>query len=125
MPVLEIQALPQKGSVELQWVCTKLAEAVGEIVGVPPENVRVLWKTLHPGHYMAGAEDAQEQPAGTRPPVVRVNIFEGQKFENVEKLLVRIADTLCQEIHIDQGNVVIEYNQIRSGNFYSRGGIRT
>lgn len=78
---------------------------------------------MEPRNYTEGDQLADEQPEQTHPPIVNVIVFEGATQEKIEKMLKSIADTLCKELKLAEGNVFIRYTQVKSGMIYSGGEI--
>jgi hypothetical protein len=123
MPVLEVRALPQRQGVDrdaaLKRACLALAAAVGEA----PHGTWGTWVELPPGSYTEGGNAPPVQPRDTHPPLVRLFAFEGRSQDVVERMLTVVADTLAKELDLEHGNVMVTYDEGRSGRVYSGGAI--
>ncbi|MBI4242518.1 MAG: hypothetical protein HY606_00360 [Planctomycetes bacterium] len=123
MPIIQIQSLPQKPSIIRDNAIRKLCTEVSKQCGIPEKNVWATWEIMEPRNYTEGDQLADEQPEQTHPPIVNVIVFEGATQEKIEKMLKSIADTLCKELKLAEGNVFIRYTQVKSGMIYSGGEI--
>lgn len=124
MPVIHVQALPQADSVEVPAVLTRLVQAVAPIMGVPPERVWATWTPLEAGHYVEGTKAGVNQPHASHPPIVRLSAYAGRSPETIRQALTTMADVLCQDLHLESGNVFAHYEEIPAGRIYVSGQVK-
>jgi phenylpyruvate tautomerase PptA (4-oxalocrotonate tautomerase family) len=121
MPVVQIRALPQPGSVDvpvaLSYVTTELAALLGE----EPQGTWATWETIEPGRYAEGSDSPTTQPRHTHPPLVTVTAFEGRSAELVEQMLTCVAETLARALDLGEGNIFVTYDEAWSGRVYTGG----
>lgn len=125
MPVIEIRALPQKGKLEQTEIMKKLCQQVAAAASVTLDHTSATWVTISPGSYVHGDNSAADQPEDTHPPIVKVISFEGKSGAEIEDILNTVSTVLTTELHLDQGNVFVVYEEIRSGYVHSGGKVVT
>lgn len=124
MPIVQVTALRQRVGVDIDAVSRALVVAVSRELGEEPSGTWVTWKTLPPGAYREGEEDAPlEQPAATHPPIVRVTAFEGRSPELVARILSAVAGTIVRELGLEPGNAFVAWDELPAGYLHTGGGM--
>jgi phenylpyruvate tautomerase PptA (4-oxalocrotonate tautomerase family) len=123
VPVVEIRALPQKPPVDVPHVLSRVCTDLAAALDVPEKKVWATWQSLEERHYVEGREDAPDQASGTHPPLVRVQAFEGRSEETIRKMLDTVAASVSAALGVEPGNVMVVYEELRSGRVWSGGGI--
>ena len=123
MPVVEIRALPHKRPSDvpfaLERVCTELAAAMG----IPEKQVWATWQTIDARRYVEGRDPMPHQPPDTHPPLVRLQAFEGRSPEMIRTMLETVAKSLESSLGLGEGNVMVVYEELKSGRVWAGGGI--
>jgi len=114
MPVIEVNALPQKDPSKIKPALMKTAVALAKTTGCKPQQVWATWNEIQPGHYVEGENEVKIQPNGTHPPLVKLTCFEGKNAEKIEEILQLVATTLSESLGIP-GNIFIIYHEAQSG----------
>lgn len=122
MPILEIQALPQKYPGRIQRALKETCLAIAEAAGCDPKHVWATWKDIEPGFYFEGAKTAYSQPEGTHPPMGKLTCFEGFSAEQIEKVLLVASKTLSDNLGLND-NIFITYHEAKSGQVIAGNGI--
>lgn len=122
MPILRIDALPQKDPDKINDALKKTCCAIAEAYGCEPEQVWGIWNEIKPGYFVEGNNEAELQPQSTHPPVGRLICFEGRSPEQVEKTLLAAAKTLSSSLGITD-NVFIKYDEAASGKVVAGNGV--
>ena len=113
MPILKVEALPQKNKSLITQALKKTCVSISEVYGCPPEQVWAQWITIEPGHYVEGEMEAMTQPTSTHPPVATLTCFEGKSSDEIEEILKVAAHTLSRELGIPD-NIFIHYLEAKS-----------
>lgn len=122
MPILEVTALPQAESVDIEAVEQALVRAASAELG-GAAAVWVVWRSLEPGHYSEGDAAPATQPATTHPPIVRIVAYEGRSPELIARVTVAVAETLVRELGLAPGNAFVSWEELRAGRVYTGGGV--
>ena len=123
MPILEVTALPQPGSVDIAAVESALSRAVAAELGEDPAGTWVVWRSLELGRYAEGDAVPASQPATTHPPIVHVLAYEGRSAEIVARVIAVIGETLVHELGLAPGNAFVVWDELRAGRVYTGGGV--
>ena len=122
MPIVQVTALRQRVGVDIGATARAIVLAVSGELGEDPSEVWITWQTLDPGGYREGEDDApSEQPAGTHPPIVRVNAFAGRSPEVVARVLSAVAGTVVRELGLEPGNAFVVWDEQVAGRLHSGG----
>lgn len=121
MPVIQVKALPQRPGTDVSDVSRRISTGLAKATGIPPAHIWVTWETIPSWHYVEGDRAAAIQPEDTHPPIVRVKIFEGRSREEIEKILSRTAELVTENLGIEDGNVLVHYEELPSGYVHSGG----
>ena len=124
MPVIEINALPQKEGVDIPKVIGQVATSVAEIAGVPEHAVFCTWNEIRPGFYKEGPNTAERQPDGTHPPIVRLTMFEGRTQQTIEQAIEKISAVLQDGLGMGSANAFISYYEAKSGQIFTGGKLK-
>jgi hypothetical protein len=124
MPVIQINALPQKPGVDPQAVMKSLCRSLAAVMGLKEKQIWATWETIQPGMFVEGSVAALVQPEATHPPVVNLIAFEGRPKELINRMLECVAQTLSEGLGIERGNVFLTYTEATSGRLYTGGEIR-
>src|SRR5262245_22547264 len=103
MPLIEIVALPQPASVDIDSVLRRLTISVAEALPARPEGVWITWRTLDA--YAVGSQVSRQQPPNSHDPIV--HIYHQRPAGAVERMCEVIKAVLCQELALPEGNVFI------------------
>ena len=125
MPVIEIRSLPPKGKLQRTEIMKKLCRQVAAAANVTLDHTSATWETISPNSYVHGDKGASVQPVDTHPPIVKVISFGGKSGAEIENILNTVSTVLTTELHLDQGNVFVVYEEIRSGYVHSGGEVVT
>ena len=123
MPIIEVQALPQKPGVDRRGALTTVCLGVAARFNLPPHAVWGTWHEIAPGDYVEGDKAPYVQPASTHPPIVRLFAFEGRSQKYIERMIKLVADILSSQLRMEKGNVFVLFTEGKSGRVYSGGGI--
>jgi len=104
MPLIEIRALPQPASVDVERVVRRVARDVTAALGARPDAVWVTWSTID-GPYAVGADVRTEQPAGTHAPLVHV--YARRTTTELEAIGSAVEAALVEELSLERGNVFV------------------
>jgi phenylpyruvate tautomerase PptA (4-oxalocrotonate tautomerase family) len=124
MPVIQVQALPQRPEIDVTAVLRELTRAAADAMSIGVEHVWATWVTLQPGHYVVGAAAAPEQPRDSHDPIVHVIAFEGRPTDVIERTLEAVARVLCERLELAPGTVFATYTELRAGRVYTGGAVR-
>jgi hypothetical protein len=109
MPLIEVVALPQPETLDIEQVLRALTAAVAEALPARPEGVWATWATATA--YAVGPTVARRQPAGTHDPVVHV--YHHRAADAVERMCAAIEEVLCRELSLPAGHVFITVQPVR------------
>jgi hypothetical protein len=109
MPLIEIVALPQPATVDIEHVLRTLTTGVAEVLPARPEGVWATWTTVTA--YAVGPNVAHRQPAQTHDPVVHV--YHHRPSDAVERMCKVIEEILCRELSLPDGNVFITVQPVQ------------
>ena len=104
MPILRIEALPQKPGVDLKKAMHRTCVELAKIYECKPEQVWAIWCPIQSGHFFEGENSEDIQPDQTHSPVVNLICFEGKSPEIIEKMLEVGSKVLSEELQIP-GNI--------------------
>jgi phenylpyruvate tautomerase PptA (4-oxalocrotonate tautomerase family) len=121
VPVIQVEALPQAGGVDVEQALVALCTEVAAVLGEEPRGTWATWQTLE--HYVEGNDGPSVQPGSTHPPLVRVIAFRGRDPALVAELLRRVAAVLARELRLDEGNVFVVYEEAQPGRLYTGGDV--
>lgn len=121
MPVLQIQALPQKPGVDVERALKRVCVALAEVYGCKPGQVWATWSTAEA--YVEGDREAKSQPDDTHPPIGTLTCFEGRPSETIARMLETAALMLGEELRIP-GNLFLTYVEAKSGRVFTGGSVR-
>ena len=110
MPLIEVVALPQADTVDIDHILRTLTAAVAQVLPARPEGVWTTWRTLTA--YAVGPTVAREQPPGSHDPVV--HIYHQRPADAVERMCEVITEVLCRELGLAPGNVFITVQAVHS-----------
>jgi hypothetical protein len=104
MPLIEIDALEQPSTVDLERVTRELNRAVAAAIPCRLDAVWTVWRTVA-GPYVRGEETARVQPADTHAPIAHVYLHRtavetARAVEAIERVLER-------ELSLAPGNVFV------------------
>lgn len=125
MPFIHVRLLPLAAEADVPTVMKDMCENAAKAVGVPASKVWASWEFLPAGQMVEGREPSMIQPKATHPPHVTVTLFEGRTREMKAALLESIARTLCAGLGLAPGNVFIALHEVRSGEIYVGGRVKT
>jgi hypothetical protein len=103
MPLIEVVALPQPATVDIEHVLRILTASVAEVLPARAEGVWATWTTVTA--YAVGPNVAVRQPAGTHDPVVHV--YHQRPADAVERMCTVIEEVLCRELSLPSGHVFV------------------
>jgi len=103
MPLIEILALPQPASVDIDAVLRRLTLSVAEVLPARPEGVWTTWRTIDA--YAVGTQVSHQQPPNSHDPIV--HIYHQRPADAVERMCEAIKTVLCQDLGLPEGNVFI------------------
>ena len=124
MPVIEINALPQKSHVNIEQTVKNVALAVAKAIGVPSQKVYCTWNEIGKNHYAAGELAVAMQPDDSHPPVVRLTLFEGRTPALIEAAINAIAEELQKAMKTSEKNAFISYAEAKSGQIFTGGQVK-
>jgi hypothetical protein len=110
MPLIEVVALPQPATVDIDEVLRRLAAAVADVLPARPEGVWATWTTVTA--YAVGPDVARHQRAETHDPIVHV--YHHRPADAVERMCTAIEEVLCRELSLPSGNVFITAQPVRT-----------
>ena len=103
MPLIEVVALPQPETLDIEQVLRTLTAAVAEALPARPEGVWATWTTATA--YAVGPTVVRRQPAVTHDPVVHV--YHHRPADAVDRMCKAIEEVLCRELSLPAGHVFI------------------
>jgi phenylpyruvate tautomerase PptA (4-oxalocrotonate tautomerase family) len=104
MPLIEIRALPQPSTVDLERVVRRVTRDVAAALGARPDAVWVTWSTIE-RPYAVGDAVLPEQPPGTHAPLVHV--YARRTQAQLEAVCGAIEQALAEELELEPHNVFI------------------
>jgi hypothetical protein len=110
MPLIEVVALPQPGTVDIDHVLRTLAVAVAEVLPARQEGVWATWTTMTA--YAVGPNVARNQPDQTHDPIVHV--YHHRTPDAVERMCKAIEEVLCRELSMPTGHVFITVQPVQT-----------
>jgi hypothetical protein len=110
MPLIEVVALAQPATVDIEHVLRTLTTAVADVLPARPEGVWATWTTVTA--YAVGPVVAQRQPAQTHDPIVHV--YHHRPEDAVERMCKAIEEVLCRELSLPPGNVFVTVQPVRA-----------
>jgi phenylpyruvate tautomerase PptA (4-oxalocrotonate tautomerase family) len=123
MPIITIKTLPLPAATNTSSLLKKICTDAAKTIGYDPQHIWATWEIIDEGNYAVGDVVADKLQRSTHSPIVRVLSFEGKAQEQVEKMLLTIAEVLSEGLNIDKENIFIEYAEARSGHVYDGGKI--
>jgi phenylpyruvate tautomerase PptA (4-oxalocrotonate tautomerase family) len=121
VPVLEVTALPQPPDIDLAAVSVALSRSIAGVLEEDPKGTWVVWRTVGAGAYSEAGDAPAVQPRATHPPIVRVTAYEGREQDTIAAVLLAIADTLVERLGLEQGNVMVRWDEVGAGRLYTGG----
>ncbi len=122
MPIIEIRALPQKQTVSLKKVISKLNKDLATACGYGPKHVWITWTNIEPGLYFEGRDSAPLQPKDSHPPLVNVMAFGKKQDLEIGLMLKTVSESLSDSLSLG-GNVFVRYTELKPGRLASGGEI--
>jgi phenylpyruvate tautomerase PptA (4-oxalocrotonate tautomerase family) len=110
VPLIEIRALPQPASVDVEQVLARVTQAVAAVLGNDPRGTWATWEEIPFDRYSEGGVTVSEQPTGTHPPLVRV--AGARPPELVRPILDAVAETLTRELGLEPDNAFVRWEQL-------------
>ena len=110
MPLIEVVALPQRVTVDIEQILSKLTVAVADVLPAKPEGVWATWTTVTA--YAVGPNVAKHQPTQTHDPVVHV--YHHRSADAVERMCKAIEEVLCRELTLPTGHVFITVQPVQT-----------
>jgi hypothetical protein len=123
MPILRIEALPQKPKVDIQRALRRVCVELSKIYECKPEQVWATWRPIESGFFVEGENAAEFQQDGTHPPIANLICFEGKPPETIARMLEVGSKVLSEELGIP-GNIFMYYTEARSGQVFTGGSVR-
>jgi hypothetical protein len=124
MPVIEINALPQKSHVDIEQTVKSIAIAVAEVLRIPSNKVFCTWNEINKNYYSAGETVAAVQPDSSHPPIVKLTLYEGRTPALIEGAISAIAEELQKSMKSPEKNAFISYLEAKSGQIFTGGQIK-
>ncbi|RMH28857.1 MAG: hypothetical protein D6692_04845 [Planctomycetota bacterium] len=124
MPLVEISALPQPGSVHIPTTLDRVALAVASAIDCDPAVVWVVWRTIDPHHYCVRAHAPATQPQDSHDPIVRISAYEGRNDTTIAATLEAAARTLAGCLGLEPSNIFVIYDELKSGRVHTGGQVR-
>jgi hypothetical protein len=110
MPLIEVVALPQPETVDIEKVLSTLTVAVAEVLPARPEGVWATWTTVRA--YAVGPRVAHRQPARTHDPIVHV--YHHRPADAVDRMCKAIEEVLTRELSLPPGQVFITVQPVQT-----------
>ncbi len=123
MPFIHIKCLPFADEPDTAALLEGLCDDFTAATGIGIEHVTATWEWLAPGHYAVGGKAANEQPAGSHPCLVDLLAPDFNADDDVEGMLVAIADSLAARAGIARDNIFINQRAAHSGRVFDAGEI--
>ncbi len=123
MPFIHIKSLPPAEPLDTAALLEELCADFARDTGIGIEHITATWEWLEPGHYAVGGKAANEQPVGSHPLLVDLLAPDFNADDDVERMLIAIADSLAARAGVAQGNIFINQRDARSGRVFDAGEI--
>ena len=111
MPLIEIRALPQPASVDVDHVVRRVTHDVTVALGARSDAVWVTWSTID-GPYAVGHDVRAEQPPGSHAPLVHV--YARRTQAELEAICGAIEQALVEELGLERENVFVTVQPVWS-----------
>jgi phenylpyruvate tautomerase PptA (4-oxalocrotonate tautomerase family) len=108
MPIIEIQALPPAGEIDIASALSYVTGSVAAYLGEEPGGTWAIWRPVEPGAYAEGAGTPAAQPHGTHPAIV--DVFANHR-EDPAGLLREVGRAVVEAFGLDDGNVVVRLTE--------------
>jgi phenylpyruvate tautomerase PptA (4-oxalocrotonate tautomerase family) len=108
MPIIEIQALPPPGEIDIASALSHVTGSVAAYLGEEPGGTWAIWRPVEPEAYAEGAAAPAVQPHGTHPAIV--DVFAGHR-EDPAGLLRVVGRAVVEAFGLDDGNVVVRLTE--------------
>ena len=123
MPFIHIKSLPPAEPLDTAALLEQLSADFAAATGIGVEHVTATWEWLEPGHYAVGGKVAREQPAGSHPLLVDLLVPDFNAADDVERMLIAIADSLATRAGVARDNIFINQRDARGGRVFDAGEI--
>ncbi len=123
MPFIHIKSLPPAEPLDTAALLEELCADFARDTGIGIEHITATWEWLEPGHYAVGGKAANEQPVGSHPLLVDLLAPDFNADDDVERMLIAIADSLAARAGVARGNIFINQRDARSGRVFDAGEI--
>lgn len=112
MLLILIKSLAPRAGVDVPSALKNLCWEVSRALGLKAEEVRAVWETISPGHYVEGLTPADSQRPATHPPLVTLLSPGERPPEQARRLLDGVASCLSRELKLQPGNVMVTCSDI-------------
>lgn len=123
MPVICIKSLPLNKPIKINEVLRKLNLELAKATGIEAKHIWSYWIFIERHLYAVGDSTAAAIQKETHSPIVEITGFEGKSDELIEKLMRTTAGFLAKTLEIEETNIFITYNEVKSGRVFDGGEI--
>jgi phenylpyruvate tautomerase PptA (4-oxalocrotonate tautomerase family) len=121
MPVIRITSLPFASDPDIPASIRGVSATLATLFDIDEQHITITWDFLQPGHYSSGGETADYQSPNSHPLIVKILVPDFNPPENIEKILLSVAEVLAKSVKVSQGNIFIHLETAHSGSVFDDG----
>ncbi len=123
MPIIRITSLPFDPEPDIPAAIQTVSATLASLFDIDEQFIFISWSFLLPGHYSSGGVIADSQPPNSHPVMVNILVPDFNPPENIEKIILSVAEVLAKSVKVSQENIFIHLQTARSGTVFDNGDI--